>query len=193
MNARARNIVKVAVFGVFLLFSIAIGTSWKLAPPVPTRVGESPYNVSVHQLHLYSTQLEGQIIVVINHVDDVRVNDTSGDVHFTISEPLFSITEHVVLHGWAPGGNPGTGEAIENGSLIVIRGICKILSAGVVEGLEIHVIRPDDVYLVSISGLVVVGFLLLRYFRIDIKQVRFMARKTSNPRPGDSQPASNGG
>ncbi len=180
MNARTKNLVKVAVFGGFILISILFGTSWKLDPPAPTRVGDGPYAVSLKQLADYPTLLEGQPIVITSIALDVRVNDTSGEVQFTVTDALLDISERVLLRGWAPGGVQPAGATIVNGTTIVINGICKVMSEGFIEGTEIHVILEDNVYLVSISGLVVIGVMLFVYFRLDAKHLRLAAKKPGN-------------
>jgi hypothetical protein len=181
MTARAKNLAKVAVFGGFIIFSILVGTSWTLDPPAPTRVGDDPYAVSLKQLSDYHVQLEGQPIVITNGVSDVIVNATSGDMQFTISYAFLNISEQVLFKAWAPGGVQPAGSAIGNGTYLVIKGICKILSEGIIEGTEIHVLYPDNVYIVSVSGLVVIIVMLFVFFRLDIKRLRFQAKMKIKP------------
>jgi hypothetical protein len=126
---------------------------------------------------LYPTLLEGQPIVITSNALAVNVNGSSGDIRFTVSDELLNISYQVLLRGWAPGGVQPAGITIVNGTFVVIKGICKVLSEGIIEGTEIQVILQDNVYLVSISGLVAIGVMLFVYFRLDIKHLRFTAKK----------------
>ncbi len=177
MNPRAKNLVKVAIFGGLVFIFILSGTSFKLDPPMPTRVGDDPYAVSLEQLTEYAAQLEGQPIVITSKAFAVSVNGSSGDMRFNVTEDFCDISVQVLLRGWAPGGAQPAGTTIVNGTIVVFKGVCKILTDGIIEGTEVHVILQDNVYLVSISGLVAIGVMLFVYFRIDIKHLRFTAKK----------------
>ncbi len=181
MNVRAKNLVKIAIFGGFIFIFILFGTNLKLNPLMPTRVGNDPYDVSLRQLNEYAAQLEGQPIVITSKAYAVNLNGSSGDLRFTITDDFYNISGQVLLRDWAPGGVQPADATIVNGTMVVIKGICKILSEGIIEGTEIHVIREDNVYLVSISGFVVIGVMLFVFFRLDIKHFRLTAKK-----PGDS-------
>ncbi|MBN2152172.1 MAG: hypothetical protein JW839_12045 [Candidatus Lokiarchaeota archaeon] len=176
MNQPAKNLAKVTAFGGFVLFSIAIGTGWVLQPPAPTRVGDGPYAVSLAQLAEYRDQLEGQPVVVTSEASAVSVNDTSGDVQFTISHDVIGISERVLLEAWAPGGIQPAGSAIGNGTLVVVKGVCKLASEGVIVGTEVHVLAEDYVYILSLSGLVAVVAMLFAFFRLDARRLKFRAR-----------------
>jgi hypothetical protein len=180
MTTRKKNLAKIAVFCGFILFSIIIGSNWELNPSMPTRVGDDPYSVSIKQLDLYATQLEGQPITMMGIARSLQVNITSGDVQFTITDDFYGLSEHILFPGWAPGGQQPAGTAITNGSVVVIKGTCKVHSAGIIEGMDAHVLLPDNVYLVSISGLVVIGIMLFVLFRLDIKRLRFTAKNVGS-------------
>jgi len=45
-----------------------------------------------------------------------------------------------------------------------------------------QVIHPDNVYIVSVSGLVVILVMLFVFFRLDTKRLRFQAKGRPNER-----------
>jgi hypothetical protein len=184
MNQKQRNLVKIALFCGFITFFIFVGSTWKLHPPVPTRVNDKPYSASVHQMHVYADQLEGQPVITTDVAHDVTINASTGDLSFTITDDFYSLSVQVVFPGWAPGGNQPPGTVVVNGSLVVIKGTCKQSSAGMLEADEFTILNPDIVYQVSISGLVVIGAMLFYHYRFDFKSFRFARRslkKTTTP------------
>ncbi|MEX2681685.1 MAG: hypothetical protein Q6373_008795 [Candidatus Sigynarchaeota archaeon] len=176
MNARIKIIAKIAVFGGFILFSCLFGTIILLDPPAPSRVGDAPYVVNLKQLVDYRIQLEGQPVVILSWTSDFHVNATTGDVRFNVSDHFYNISRQVLLKAWAPGGVKPAGSPIGNGTYVVVKGICKLLSDAIIEGMEIHVLDPDNAYVVSISGLVVIVVMLFVYFRLDIKRLQFQVK-----------------
>nr|MDO8088250.1 hypothetical protein [Candidatus Sigynarchaeum springense] len=176
MNARVKILAKVAVFGGFILLSCIVGTGSVLNPPLPTRVGDDPYTISMKQLVDYRVQLEGQPVVIMSWTSDVYLNETTGELRFNVSNHFYNITKQVIFKAWDQGSVQRAGSTIKNNIYVVVKGICKILSEDTIEGVELHVLNPDNVYMVSLSGLVVVVAMLFAYFRLDIRRLRFQAK-----------------
>nr|MDO8111075.1 hypothetical protein [Candidatus Sigynarchaeota archaeon] len=168
--------VKAAVFAAFVFFSIAAGISWNYFPTPPTRVDGEPYSVSLSQLRDYAAEMEGQPVIIMPNARNVSFNTTSDILTFQTSHILFDFTVTIVYYNWTENGTYPVGQ-LENGSSVVVTGICRVESAGSIVGTRIVILLPENVYVASIGGLAIIVVLVLVYFKIDFKKLA-ITRKT---------------
>ena len=173
--------LKTGIFCVFILFSIVLGAYWTYNPPAPTRVGDDPYSTSLKGLVDNSEMLEGQDVVISSTAEAVSWNATTDVLTFHVHDDYFGIDVIVMFENWTRSKAYPVSQ-LSNGSTVIVRGLCNLRSKGYFAGNEIHVILPDLVYLISITGLVAIIVLLLYYFKIDLKKLT-ITRKNQKTSP----------
>lgn len=168
--------LKIGIFCAFVIFSILIGSYWTYNPPMPTRVGNDPYSVSLEGLVKYSGMLEGQEVAITSTAQGISWNATTDVMTFHVSDDYFKIDVDVIFENWSKS-NFYQASDLANGSTVVIRGTCNIQSKGFIVGNEIHVLLPDLVYLISLTGLIAIIILLFHYFKVDFKKLAITRKK----------------
>ncbi|HME52953.1 MAG TPA: hypothetical protein VKM55_12100 [Candidatus Lokiarchaeia archaeon] len=174
------NSLKIGIFCAFIMFSIFIGSYWTFYPPMPTRVGNDPYNVSLKSLVDNARMLEGQEVVITSTARLVHWNASADVMTFHVHDDYFGITVPVMIENWTSS-NVYPVSQVTNGSTVVIRGTCYLQSKGYIAGIELHVLLPDLVYLISITGLVAIIVLLFHYFKVDFKKLVITRKKQDSP------------
>ena len=177
MNRAKKTTVMIALFAGFIVASIGIEVYREFNPMLPSRVGEGPYGVSLHQINDYSTILEGELVTFTSQLWNVSYNDSSDILNFQVKDEMHEVQFNIKFYNWSITHLDISLNGLIPGTLCAIQAISRIESSGDLEGIELYLMARNRVYILSIIGLVVIAALVLYHYKIDIKKLLLVAKK----------------
>ncbi|MHC1591046.1 MAG: hypothetical protein ACXQS8_03100 [Candidatus Helarchaeales archaeon] len=168
-------LIKLAVFIGFTCTAIITGFLEEIKPVKPTHRPGEPYLVSINQLDTYPDLMEGKTTVLITEIHDVSYNEEKDEISFIVKDDYYNIAFIVVYFNFSKNVNLSP-ENVKNNSVCAIKGIAYIQSRNTIIGLDLYVLKPKKVYILSFIGLAVIIALILAYFKIDLKKLKLQQK-----------------
>ncbi|MFX0103608.1 MAG: hypothetical protein ACFFCS_28860 [Candidatus Hodarchaeota archaeon] len=172
-----KKAILISVFAVFLLASIGIEVQLDFHPIKPTKVGDEPFGVSLNQIDDYSTTLEGNLITFTTQIFNTSYNASIDVLTFLVKDETHDLEFTVIYNNWSSiNGGIQVAELLP-GTLCAILAVSRVTSIGNLEGIELQILHPNPVYILSIVGLIITVALILYHYKIDLKRFLLVVKK----------------
>ncbi len=168
-------VLRILIFGIFIMSSIFIGFLWFLNPLSPTKWNDDPYRVNIYQLYVEANILENELTVVVEDVDDYNYNESSDILSIIIGDEPHDIQITIQFHDWSK--HEKFNNIIVNiGNIYSFKGKSLLLSEGIVLGVDIVEIQSYWTNILSLVALIILFPLIFYYFKIDFKKFKLIRR-----------------
>ena len=181
--SKRTTILKISIFGSFIVGSIVIGILSFLYPPIPTKWDGAPYSVTLIDLQNQADLLENEQIVITGKFNNYNYDQLSNVLTIDLRDGLHDVNIQLKFFNWSNHSKYSSFE-IRTGISYSVRGISLINSKGYVLGLDIVQINSNITSILSLIGLGVIVPLIFLYFRVDLKRLKITPRSRKKSKGG---------
>ena len=175
MPGRKRALIILAIIAGFVSMSMGIEIYRQFNPSIPSKWLDDPYNISLEELDAHPEFVEGERIHIVAEPVGLVYHEINDTLEFHVKDEIPVLDFLVRFENWTTKSSY-TMKELEEASSFVIIGTSRIISSNYIAGVQIHVIKSENVYLVSILPLAILIVAILYYFKINLKKLTLVGK-----------------